>query len=32
MISSRKDPSGTEILCVPFQRQELEAILEDLVG
>ncbi|KAI9794699.1 MAG: Origin recognition complex subunit 2 [Candelina submexicana] len=32
MISSKKDPLGTEILSVPFQKQELEAIVEDLVG
>jgi origin recognition complex subunit 2 len=31
MVSSRKDALGTEILFVPFRREELEAILEDLV-
>ncbi|KAI9807302.1 MAG: Origin recognition complex subunit 2 [Piccolia ochrophora] len=32
MLSSRKDVLGTELLWVPFPRQELEAILEDLIG
>ncbi|KAK4622345.1 Origin recognition complex subunit 2 [Fulvia fulva] len=31
MIESRKDPMGTERLVVPFRREELEAILEELV-
>lgn len=32
MISSRKDILGTELLSLPFRREELEAILEDLVS
>ncbi|KAL7625242.1 Origin recognition complex subunit 2 [Parahypoxylon ruwenzoriense] len=32
MITSRKDLLGTELLSVPFQKEELEAILEDLVS
>ncbi|EME42802.1 hypothetical protein DOTSEDRAFT_173239 [Dothistroma septosporum NZE10] len=31
MIESRKDAMGTERLTVPFRREELEAILEELV-
>lgn len=31
MIESRKDNLGTERLMVPFRREELEAILEELV-
>ncbi|KAK5133180.1 hypothetical protein LTR08_008116 [Meristemomyces frigidus] len=31
MIESRKDAVGTERLTVPFRREELEAILEELV-
>ncbi|GIZ47801.1 hypothetical protein CKM354_001088300 [Cercospora kikuchii] len=31
MIESRKDPLGTERLLVPFRREELESILEELV-
>lgn len=31
MIESKKDALGTERLLVPFRREELEAILEDLV-
>ena len=32
MIVSRKDVTGTEMLGVPFRRDEMEAILEDLTG
>ncbi|KAI0143334.1 origin recognition complex subunit 2 [Pestalotiopsis sp. NC0098] len=32
MITSRKDVLGTELLSVPFRKEELEAILEDLMG
>jgi origin recognition complex subunit 2 len=32
MITSRKDALGTEILSIPFRREELEAILEDLMS
>lgn len=32
MIVSRKDAIGTEMLGVPFRREEMEAILEDLLG
>lgn len=32
MISSRKDALGTELLSVPFPKEELEAILEDLLS
>ncbi|KAI1100135.1 ORC2-domain-containing protein [Jackrogersella minutella] len=32
MITSRKDVLGTELLSVPFQKEELEAILEDLMS
>ncbi|KAJ4423482.1 Origin recognition complex subunit 2 [Gnomoniopsis sp. IMI 355080] len=32
MITSRKDILGTELLSLPFRREELEAILEDLVS
>ena len=31
MIESRKDAMGTERLIVPFRREELEEVLEDLV-
>ena len=31
MITSRMDPSGTEILSVPLSRDEMEGVLEDLV-
>jgi len=31
MITSRRDPSGTEVLAVPLTKQEVEAVLEDLV-
>ncbi|KAI1354913.1 origin recognition complex subunit 2-domain-containing protein [Xylaria sp. FL0043] len=31
MITSRKDILGTELLSVPFRKEELEAILEDIV-
>ena len=32
MVTSRKDAMGTEMLSVPFRREELEAILEDLMA
>ncbi|KAI1087538.1 origin recognition complex subunit 2 [Rostrohypoxylon terebratum] len=32
MITSRKDVLGTELLSVPFQKEELEVILEDLMS
>jgi origin recognition complex subunit 2 len=32
MITSRKDALGTELLSVPFAKDELEAILEDLMS
>lgn len=32
MITSRKDALGTELLSLPFAKDELEAILEDLMG
>ncbi|KAI9149365.1 Origin recognition complex subunit [Paramyrothecium foliicola] len=32
MITSYKDALGTELLSVPFKKEELEAILEDLMG
>ncbi|KAH8663908.1 origin recognition complex subunit 2-domain-containing protein [Xylariales sp. PMI_506] len=32
MIVSRKDILGTELLSVPFRKEELEAILEDLMS
>ncbi|KAB8300317.1 hypothetical protein EYC80_000509 [Monilinia laxa] len=32
MIESRKDTFGTEILFVPFRKEELENILEDIVS
>ncbi|KAI0166913.1 ORC2-domain-containing protein [Hypoxylon sp. FL1284] len=32
MITSRKDVLGTELLSAPFQKEELEAILEDLMS
>ena len=32
MIVSRKDGIGTEMLGLPFRREEMEAILEDLMG
>lgn len=32
MVVSRKDGSGGEMLGVPWRREEMEAILEDLVG
>ncbi|KAH6652108.1 origin recognition complex subunit 2-domain-containing protein [Truncatella angustata] len=31
MITSRKDVLGTELLSVPFRKEELEAMLEDLM-
>ncbi|GKT40887.1 origin recognition complex subunit 2 [Colletotrichum spaethianum] len=32
IITSRKDALGTELLSIPFGREELEAILEDLMS
>jgi hypothetical protein len=32
MITSRKDVLGTEMLSVPFHKEELEGILEDLMS
>ncbi|KAF3026004.1 Origin recognition complex subunit 2 [Neopestalotiopsis sp. 37M] len=32
MITSRKDALGTELLSIPFGKEELEAILEDLMS
>jgi origin recognition complex subunit 2 len=32
MITSRKDVLGTELLSVPFRKDEQEAILEDLMA
>ncbi|ORY71314.1 origin recognition complex subunit 2-domain-containing protein [Pseudomassariella vexata] len=32
MITSRKDVLGTELLSVPFRKEELEGILEDLMS
>ncbi|KAJ6786112.1 hypothetical protein PWT90_02468 [Aphanocladium album] len=32
IITSRKDALGTELLSLPFRREELEAILEDLMA
>lgn len=32
MITSRKDILGTELLSVPFRKEEQEAILEDLMA
>ncbi|CAJ2507539.1 Uu.00g087250.m01.CDS01 [Anthostomella pinea] len=32
MITSRRDVMGTELLSVPFRKEELEAILEDLMS
>lgn len=32
MIISRRDGAGTEMLTVPFRREEMETILEDLMG
>ncbi|KAH8821641.1 origin recognition complex subunit 2-domain-containing protein [Xylogone sp. PMI_703] len=32
MIQSHKDAMGTEILSVPFRKEELEAILEDIMS
>ncbi|KAI1138627.1 ORC2-domain-containing protein [Hypoxylon sp. FL0543] len=32
MITSSKDVLGTELLSLPFQKEELEAILEDLMS
>jgi len=31
MITSRRDPSGTEVLGVPLTKEEMEAVLEELV-
>lgn len=31
MITSRKDMLGTELLSIPFRKEELEGILEDIV-
>jgi hypothetical protein len=30
MLTTRKDALGTELLYVPFSREDLEAVLEDL--
>jgi len=30
MITSKKDNLGTELLSVPFTKEEMEAILEDV--
>ncbi|EHA52452.1 origin recognition complex subunit [Pyricularia oryzae 70-15] len=32
IITSRKDTLGTELLCLPFRKEEIEGILEDLMG
>lgn len=32
MVVSRRDGAGTETLAVPFRREEMEMILEDLIG
>ena len=32
MVVSRRDGAGTEVLTVPFRREEMETILEDLMG
>ena len=32
MITSRKDVLGTELLSVPFRKEELESILEELMS
>ena len=32
MVVSRKDAMGTEMLGVPFRREELETLLEELMG
>lgn len=32
IITSMKDPLGTELLSLPFRKDELEAILEDLAS
>jgi origin recognition complex subunit 2 len=32
MVVSRKDAMGTEMLSVPFRKEELETILEDLMA
>ncbi|KAK1984254.1 origin recognition complex subunit 2 [Colletotrichum cereale] len=32
IITSRKDALGTELLSIPFRREELEAILEELMS
>ena len=32
MIQSRKDGLGTEMLSVPFRKEELETILEDIMS
>ncbi|KAI4131616.1 MAG: hypothetical protein LQ338_001130 [Usnochroma carphineum] len=32
MVVSRRDGTGAEVLGVPFRREEMEAILEDLMG
>lgn len=32
MVVSRRDGAGTEMLAVPFRREEMETILEDLIG
>ncbi|KAI9882708.1 MAG: hypothetical protein M1823_005543 [Watsoniomyces obsoletus] len=32
MITSKKDVLGTELLWVPFRKEELESILEELLG
>lgn len=31
MIESKKDAIGTELLSVPFRKEEMEGILEDLM-
>lgn len=32
MVHSRKDVLGAEVLSVPFRKEELETILEDLMS
>lgn len=32
MLTSRKDNLGTELLSLPFRKEDLEAILEDLTA
>lgn len=30
MVTTKKDLGGNEVLCAPFEKEQLESILEDI--